>query len=214
MTLAESVEARDSTTSNHTRLVTGITVALARELGLSESRVERLRIAAILHDYGKIGIPDNVLQKPGGLSDEEMLQMRAHVLKTLVILRRIKFSRALQDIPEIAAMHHEKIDGSGYPFGYCGTELPLEARILAVADVFQALTQARPYKDGLPVSEAVRSCEKMAGPHTDRHGNISGAHLDGNVVAALGRIVARTAGSNEFFEQESGWERILSGEII
>jgi HD-GYP domain-containing protein (c-di-GMP phosphodiesterase class II) len=133
------------------------------------------------------------------------------VLKTLVILRRIKFSRALQDIPEVAAMHHEKLDGGGYPFGYRGSEIPLEARVLAVADVFQALTQTRPYKSGLPAEEAQRRCSEMSRPHTDRYGRESGAHLDPNVVRALGRIIERTGGGNEFFEQESGWEAVSSG---
>ncbi|MCB1186207.1 HD domain-containing protein [bacterium] len=214
VTLAQSVDSRDQTTSNHTKLVTGLSVAIAQEMGLSRRTVERIRIAAVLHDYGKIGIPDNVLQKPGSLDEEERAMMRSHVLKTILLLRRINFSRELRDIPRIAGMHHEKLDGSGYPFGLRGDEIPLEGRILAVADIFQALTQTRPYKQGMAVPEALSELRVMTRAHRDRYDNESGMHVDPLVVEALARILARENDDLGIFDEASKWERMLQGQII
>jgi putative nucleotidyltransferase with HDIG domain len=209
VTLAQTVDARDATTSNHTMMVTGIAVAVARQLGLSDSTVERIRIAAVLHDYGKIGVPDSVLLKPSGHDADERRQMKSHVLKTILVLRKIAFRRDLADIPLIAGMHHEKLDGTGYPFGLQGEEIPLEGRILSVADVFQALIQTRTYKKGLPPLDALAKCREMTRPHTDHHRLASGAHLDSNVVDALGRVLELCHGDLSFFERASGWDRML-----
>ncbi len=214
VTLAQSVDTKDQTTSNHTKLVTGLSVAIAQEMGLSKRTVERIRIAAVLHDYGKIGIPDNVLQKPGSLTDEEREMMRSHVLKTILLLRRINFSRELRDIPRIAGMHHEKLDGSGYPFGLQGDEIPLEGRILAVADIFQALTQTRPYKQGMAVPQALAELRVMTTEHVDRYDNPSGIHVDPLVVDALARILERESNDLRVFEEASKWEAMLQGQII
>lgn len=214
VTLAQSVDTKDQTTSNHTKLVTGLSVAIAQEMGLSRRTVERIRIAAVLHDYGKIGIPDSVLQKPGSLNDEEREMMRSHVLKTILLLRRINFSRELRDIPRIAGMHHEKLDGSGYPFGLRGDEIPLEGRILAVADIFQALTQTRPYKQGMAVPQALAELRIMTSAHTDRHEQASGVHIDPLVVDALERILVREDNDLNVFEEASKWERMLQGQIL
>jgi putative nucleotidyltransferase with HDIG domain len=211
ITLAGSVDARDPTTSKHTMYVTGVSVALAKEMGLSEKRVELIRIAAILHDYGKIGVPDNVLLKNGPLDNEEVIKMRSHVLKTALLLSRIEFGQELAQVPSIAAMHHEKLDGTGYPFGLRAEEIPLEGRVIAVADVFHALTQARPYKPGRLPEEALRICYEMSTPHTDRYGKFSGAHLDPNCVAALDRVLKRCGFDMAHFEHESGWEEMLGG---
>lgn len=214
VTLAQSVDAKDATTSNHTKMVTGIAVALAQHMGLSRERVERVRIAAVLHDYGKIGVPDEVLNKPGKLEDQEFMQMRSHCIKTILILSRIAFGRGLEDIPRIAGLHHEKLDGRGYPFGLQAEEIPLESRILAAADVFQALTQTRPYKQGLPPDQALKECLVMTQWHTDRFGNESGPHLDANVVAALGEILKHMNGDLAYFEKVSGWDAMLAGEDL
>jgi putative nucleotidyltransferase with HDIG domain len=210
VTLAQTVDARDATTSNHTMMVTGIAVAVARQLGLSERMVERIRIAAVLHDYGKIGVPDAILQKPGAHTADERLQMKSHVLKTILVLRKIAFRRDLADIPFVAGMHHEKLDGTGYPFGLRGDEIPLEGRILAVADVFQALTQTRPYKQGLPADEALQRCRLMTLPHTDHHHDTSGSHLDAITVQALASVLDSCGGDLAFFERASGWDQMLA----
>jgi HD-GYP domain-containing protein (c-di-GMP phosphodiesterase class II) len=164
-----------------------------------------------LHDYGKIGIPDEVLLKAGNLSDLERRQMQSHVLKTALILSRIHFRRDLADVPEIAAMHHEKLDGTGYPFGLRGDEIPLEARVLAVADVFHALTQTRTYKAGRSPQEALALCRTMSRQHLDRDGNPSGLHLDPNVVDALAEVLEACGDDMAHFERESGWDEMLAG---
>ena len=211
ITLATTVDAKDPTTSKHTMMVTGVAVALARHLQLSPQRVERIRIAAILHDYGKIGIPDGVLLKAGMLDDTERRTMQSHVMKTALLLSRIQFRRDLEDVPAIAAMHHEKLDGTGYPYGLRGEEIPLEGRILAVADVFHALTQTRPYKAGRTPQEALAVCRQMSRQHLDRDGNPSGLHLDPNVVDALAGVLDRCANDMGYFEVESGWDEMLAG---
>jgi HD-GYP domain-containing protein (c-di-GMP phosphodiesterase class II) len=213
VTLATSVDAMDPTTANHTKQVTGISVALAKQMELSERAVERIRIAAILHDFGKIGVPDTILTKPGALSDEEFLMMRSHCLKSILLLRKIAFRRDLSDVPDVAGQHHEKLDGTGYPFGLRGDEITLEGRIIAVADVFQALTQTRPYKAGRTPSEALSICRQMTQSYTDHHGRVSGVHLDELVVDALEALLERWHGDMAFFEAESGWEQMLSGGI-
>jgi HD-GYP domain-containing protein (c-di-GMP phosphodiesterase class II) len=211
--LAQSVDAKDPTTSNHTKLVTGISVALAKQLELSDVAVERIRISAILHDYGKIGVPDAVLTKPGALTDEEFQMMRSHCIKSILLLRKIAFRRDLSDVPEVAGQHHEKLDGTGYPFGLRGDEISLEGRIIAVADVFQALTQTRPYKQGRSPMEALEICRQMTKSYVDHHGRTSGVHLDELVVDALVKLLDRCQGDMAFFESASGWERMLSGGI-
>ncbi len=210
VTLAQTVDARDPTTSNHTRMVTGIAVAVAKHMQLSAERVERVRIAAVLHDFGKIGVPDAVLLKPGGLDLAERRMMHSHCLKTTLILSRIAFRRDLRDIPAIAGMHHEKLDGGGYPFGYRADELPLEGRILAVADVFQALCQTRPYKAGRTPQDAWAMCSAMSRPHTDRFDVACGAHLDPNVVECLGEVLAAQNNDLAYFDRESGWDEMLA----
>lgn len=209
--LAQSVDAKDPTTANHTKLVTGISVALAKQLELSDRAVERIRISAILHDYGKIGVPDAVLTKPAALTDEEFQMMRSHCIKSILLLRKIAFRRDLSDVPDVAGQHHEKLDGTGYPFGLRGEEITLEGRILAVADVFQALTQTRPYKQGRSTREALAICRDMTRSYTDHHGRSSGVHLDDLVVDALEALLDRYRDDMAYFEAESGWEQMLSG---
>lgn len=213
ITLAQSIDAKDPTTSNHTKMVTGVAVALAHQLGLSVDNIERIRIASILHDYGKIGVPDRVLNKAGKLDDEEFQQMRSHALKSRLVLSRIVFGPGLEDVPKIASEHHEKVGGGGYPFGLRGDELSLESRIIAVADVFQAMTQTRPYKEGFPPEDAYAECLKLTEEHTNRWDKHSPRHLDINVVRALGEILEAHDWQMGYFEEMSGWEQMLTGEI-
>jgi HD-GYP domain-containing protein (c-di-GMP phosphodiesterase class II) len=206
--LAQTVDAKDSTTSNHTKLVTGIAVALARQLELPEEVVQRILLAATLHDFGKIGVPDSVLLKPGKHDDDERQVMKSHVLKTILILSRISFRRELRDIPFIAGMHHEKLDGTGYPFGLQGEEIPLEGRILAVADVFQALTQTRPYKSGMPLDRALAFLREEFCKIDRENGVSRGPHLDSNVVDALEMILATHPDPLAHFEDSSSWDKL------
>ncbi len=204
--MAQTVDAKDSTTSNHTRMVTGIAVAIAKKMGLPADQIERVRISAILHDFGKIGVPDKVLLKPGKHDHGERQVMKSHVTKTILILSRIAFRRGLRDIPAIAGMHHEKLDGTGYPFGLKQEEIPLEGRILAVADVFQALTQTRPYKQGFSMKKALSILFEEFCQADDEKG---GPHLDINVVLSLKEIVAEKDDPSSYFEHMSGWDEMM-----
>lgn len=150
--LAGAIEARDAYTYGHSRQVTRYAVRLAMELGLNEAEIERIRYAGLLHDIGKIGVRDDVLLKAGPLSAAELIQMRQHPQIGVRILEQI---RGLRDVLPIIAAHHERVDGNGYPLGLRGDEIPLGARILAVADTFEALTADRAYRAALEPEQAL-----------------------------------------------------------
>jgi putative nucleotidyltransferase with HDIG domain len=154
-TLAASIDARDSMTSGHSAQVTEYAVGICRELGLSEEQTEVVRIAGLLHDYGKIGISDAILKKPSTLDPEEFEIIKSHAQKTHDILKEVNFEGIYQEVPIIAASHHEKLDGSGYPRGLKGDAIPFGARIIAVADYFEAITSQRHYRDPMPVAIAL-----------------------------------------------------------
>jgi hypothetical protein len=164
-TLAASIDARDPLTAGHSAKVTEYAVGIAQELNLSQEYCEMIRVAALLHDYGKIGVPDAILKKPGRLTREEYEIVKAHVTKSRHILEQIHFSGALSKVPEIVGAHHEKVDGSGYPLGLKGDQIPLGARIIAVADVFEAITAKRHYRDPMPDDVAFHLLEKERGVH-------------------------------------------------
>lgn len=152
--LAATIDARDPLTAGHSEKVTEYCVGICRELGLSEDTVERIQIAALLHDYGKIGIEDSILKKGGSLTNEEYKIIKTHADKSKDILERMNFKGLYRDIPEIAWSHHEKVDGSGYPRGLKGDEILKEAKIIAVADFFEAITSKRHYRDPMPIEKA------------------------------------------------------------
>ena len=154
--LAASIDARDPLTAGHSEKVTEYSLGIARELGISEDYCEVIGIAGLLHDYGKLGVRDDILKKPGVLTTEEHSGIKSHASKTKSILDQMNFNGNYSEIPLLAGAHHEKIDGSGYPNGLKGEEIPLGARIIAVADVFEALTAKRHYRDPMPVDEAIR----------------------------------------------------------
>ena len=145
--MAAAVDARDPVTAGHSERVAKYSVNLARSLGYSGDLIRLVEYAALMHDVGKIGVSDLILCKPDRLTDEEFAKMRAHPLYTLKILSEGYYPRALRAIPEVAASHHEKLDGSGYPRGLKGDALSEVARIIAVADIYDALvSEDRPYK--------------------------------------------------------------------
>lgn len=150
---ARIVDAKSRFTHEHSVGVTRLAVYIARQLGLSDSICARLEIAALLHDLGKLRIPDEILDKPGPLDAHERHLMNTHSFETYRILSGIP---GFEDIARIAAYHHEVPDGSGYPFHLKGSELSQEARVLRVADIFQAMAQDRPYRAGLD-GEAIRA---------------------------------------------------------
>jgi len=166
--LAASIDTRDNLTAGHSEKVTGYAVGICRELGLSKDYSEMIRVASLLHDYGKIGIPDAILKKEGRLTAEEYDRVKSHAAKTREILEQINFEGIYRQVPEIAGSHHEKIDGSGYPLGLKGSEIPFGARIIAVADFFEAITARRHYRGPMPYTLARKLLEERSGVHFDR----------------------------------------------
>ena len=164
--LARAAEYRDDNTGEHTRRVGRMSEALARTLGLDGREVELIGIAAPLHDVGKIGIPDEVLLTPRRLTDDEFDVMKTHTTIGGELLGESD-SPLLVKAAEIALSHHERWDGSGYPRGLAGEEIPLTGRIVAVADTFDALTHARPYKEAWRLERALDEIQDSQGSHLD-----------------------------------------------
>lgn len=164
--LAKAGEYRDEETGNHVVRMARYSRLIAEELGLSAEETKVIEIASPMHDIGKIGIPDAILLKPGKHTPEEFAIMKRHTLIGYDILKDSP-SKYLQMGATIAVGHHEKFDGSGYPYGLRGAEIPLCARIVAVADVFDALTSVRPYKHAWPVQDAIAYLRKQRGLHFD-----------------------------------------------
>ncbi len=164
--LASAAEFRDDDTGQHTQRVGRTAAILAQELDVVSERVELIRRSAPLHDVGKIGISDAILLKPGKLTAEEFATMKTHADIGARILTR-HHTPLLQLASSIALTHHERWDGAGYPQGLTGEGIPLEGRLVAVADVFDALTHERPYKKAWPVAEAVAEIESQSGQQFD-----------------------------------------------
>lgn len=166
--LAASIDARDPFTAGHSEKVTEYAVGICREMNIPPDYTEIVAMAASLHDYGKIGISDALLKKEGTLSEHEYEVIKTHSVKTRNILEQIDFHGSYSMIPVIAEAHHEKVDGSGYPRGLRGEEIPLGSRIIAVADFFEAITAKRLYRDPMPVPEAIQMLRRESDVHFSR----------------------------------------------
>ncbi|NLK34471.1 MAG: HD-GYP domain-containing protein [Gracilibacteraceae bacterium] len=162
--LSQAVEAKDPYTNGHSRRVGEYACNLAERLGLSPKRIENLKIAAILHDIGKIGVDESILNKPGRLTEEEFDKIKQHPEIGVRIIKDIDF---LKDVSGIILSHHERYDGTGYPEGKKNGDIVLEAQILSIADVFDALTSERPYRNAMTVEEALEIIEKGKGVQFD-----------------------------------------------
>jgi hypothetical protein len=163
MLLAETLDLRDAGTAEHSRTVGRFARDTAAALGLAPARVDRLQAAGVLHDLGKLGIADAILHKPGALTGAEWNEMTRHP----EIGARILEHAGLRDIAAWVLAHHERLDGRGYPSGLAADEIPLEARILAVADAYEAMIADRPYRRGMPAAEARAELERCAGTQFD-----------------------------------------------
>ena len=161
---SRALDLRDKETEGHTQRVAEKTVLMARALGLSDGELVHIRRGALLHDIGKMGIPDSILLKPGPLTDEEWIIMRRHPIHAYELLSPISYLRPALDIPYC---HHEKWDGTGYPRGLKGEQIPLSARIFAVADVWDALKSDRPYRAGWPEEQVLEYLQQGDGTHFD-----------------------------------------------
>jgi HD-GYP domain-containing protein (c-di-GMP phosphodiesterase class II) len=164
--LSVAAEYKDEDTSAHIHRMSNYSAILAAELGLSDAEVEIIRYASPMHDIGKLGVPDSILLKPGKLTPEEFKEMQKHTIFGAKILENAK-AQLLKDSEVIALTHHEKWDGSGYPRGLAGEGIPLYGRIVALADVFDALTSKRCYKPAFSVDESMKMIQDGAGRHFD-----------------------------------------------
>ena len=165
--MAATIDARDPLTSGHSEKVTEFAVGICGEIGLSRNHIEVIRVASLLHDYGKIGIRDSILMKSGSLDPSERDEIETHSEKTEKILSQVNFDGIYQEVPRIAGSHHERYDGSGYPKGLKGDDILLGARILAVADFFEAITSKRHYRDPMPTGEALVLLREKSGTDFD-----------------------------------------------
>src|SRR3954453_2998661 len=163
LVLAETLDLRDRGTASHSPAVGRLSALIAKALGFDDARVERIRLAGALHDIGKIGIPDWILHKPGKLDEAEWSEIKKHP----EMGARIAASAKLDDISEWILCHHERVDGCGYPGGLPAGEIPVEARILAVADAYEAMTAERVYKRAMRASEAEAELRRQSGTQFD-----------------------------------------------
>jgi len=186
---ARALDLRDHETEGHSRRVTEMTLRLAREIGISEEELVPVRRWALLHDIGKMGVPDRVLLKPGPLTDDEWAVMRRHPTLACEMLEPITFLHAALDIP---GGHHEKWDGTGYPDGLVGDEIPLAARLFAVVDVLDALRSDRPYRKAWPEERVL-----------DHLCSLSGSHFDPQIVKVFMTLMA-----SEMYGNTSGIETV------
>ncbi len=173
--LARAVDAKDSYTRSHCQMVSDVAARIAIELGLAAEHVERVRLAGLLHDVGKIGVADSILHKPGALTRDEMDIMELHS----TLGERIVQGAGLDEIARWIRHHHERIDGAGYPDGLSGAQIPIESRIVLVADAFEAMTADRPYRSGQSIEWALEELRANAG-----------AQFDEDCVAAAERLLA------------------------
>jgi len=163
---SRAMDLRDKETEGHTQRVTEMTVHLGRVIGMPEEELEHVRRGALLHDMGKLGVPDGILLKPGELTEEEWDNMRQHPLYAREMLEKIEYLNPALDIP---VYHHEKWDGSGYPSGLKGEKIPLAARLFAVVDVWDALLSDRPYRPAWSKERTIAYIKSQAGKHFDPH---------------------------------------------
>jgi putative nucleotidyltransferase with HDIG domain len=155
---------RDKETEGHSRRVTEMTLRIAEKIGLENEEIIHIRRGALLHDIGKMGIPDRILLKPGKLTDEEWIIMKQHPVYALDLLYPIDYLRSSVDIPYC---HHEKWDGTGYPRGLKGEEIPLSARIFAIVDVWDALMSDRPYRPAWAKEKVIEHIRSLSNTHFD-----------------------------------------------
>lgn len=174
--LAAAIDEKDPYTRGHSGRVAKYSLTIAQEMGLDSVAMDKLRISALLHDVGKIGVDDNVLKKPGKLTEDEFALMKQHPVKGANIMRPV--AQLKEMLPGIE-LHHERMDGGGYPYGLKGDEIPMMARIIAVADTFDAITTNRPYQSAMDLEYAM-----------DRIQQLAGTKFDSDVVHAIERAVA------------------------
>ncbi|NWJ48160.1 MAG: HD domain-containing protein [Chloroflexi bacterium] len=188
-TMADTIDLKSPQTAGHSRRVAFYAAEIARELNLSKDNIELIRMAGLLHDYGKIGVPEVVLKKQGKLTEEEWGFMRQHVSITEGILKRLYLIGELKRLPSIAGQHHERVNGTGYPNGLLSEAIQMEAKILAVSDVYDALTVRRYYREPMTHIDALNYLRTL-----------TGIEFEGDCVEALVRVVERVGAPQNPYE--------------
>lgn len=163
--LGELLSASDEYTGEHSRSVVTLSIEVAEKLGLDDRRKRDVELGALLHDVGKITVPKSILHKPGPLTDQEFEVMKEHVIHGQAMLEKV--GGTLGEAGYVVRTHHERYDGSGYPDGLAGDEIPLAARIISACDAFNAMTTDRPYRDAMPLTDAIAEVERHAGSQFD-----------------------------------------------
>lgn len=196
--LAAAIDGKDKYTRGHSERVARISVAIGRQLGLPEDELEKLRISALLHDVGKIAIDDSILKKPAALTDEEYAIMKTHPQKGYKIMSQIP---AMKDFLPGMYMHHEMVNGQGYPQGLKGDEIPLQAKIVSVADTFDAMTIDRPYSKGMLLDEALERIRSFVGTRYDA--DVVEALVRGCKAGEIGQGIVRYLANQDSAGSES-----------
>ncbi len=201
--LALAIEAKDHTTHTHLQRVRTYAVEVAKELNLDESEIEALRAAALLHDIGKLAVPEQIINKPGKLSREEFEKMKVHPIVGAEILERVAFP---YPVAPIVRCHHERWDGSGYPEGLVGEDIPIGARILAAVDCLDALASHRQYRPALPLAEAMQKVKEKAGTSFDPHivEILERRYIDLERMAQMSEDTSATLGLSRTIRVERG----------
>lgn len=166
LAMSRAIESKDPYTKGHSERVAGYSMLLADQLGMSEEPKKKLFYGALLHDIGKIGVPDSVLLKPGKLEPDEWVEMQLHPSIGKIVLEAVP---GLEYVLDIVSLHHENLDGTGYPYGLQEDKIPLSARIVAIADSFDAITSDRPYRKGMTAERAISELYKFCGIRYERH---------------------------------------------
>lgn len=196
--LTKTLEARDSYTAGHSDRVSELSSYIALKAGLESDEVYKIHVASHLHDIGKIGVPDNILLKEGSLSEEEYRIVKSH---TDIGFKIIKDIPGLKEIAQIVLHHHEHYNGSGYPSGLKGIEIPVGSRIITLADSFDAMVTNRPYRNHLSINEAVR-----------RIGECAGAQFDPGLTGIFLSVIEEFLSENESsYKQQERISLSLSG---
>lgn len=194
--LSAAIDGKDKYTRGHSERVARISVAIGKQLGMPENELEALRISALLHDVGKIAIDDNILKKPAALTDEEFEIMKTHPVKGYKIMSQIP---AMKDFLPGMYMHHEMVNGKGYPQGLTGEQIPLQAKIVSVADTFDAMTIDRPYSRGMQLDDALVRIRELVGSRYD--GAVVEALVRGCKAGDIGRGVVQFMANAESDKQ-------------
>jgi putative nucleotidyltransferase with HDIG domain len=201
-TLASTIDARDPLTAGHSKRIALYADQVAIVLELSDEQREVLRIAALLHDLGKIAVREAVLTKEGRLTEKEFEHIQSHPGFTQAILEKINFAREFQRVPSIAASHHEKLDGSGYPNGLTGAQIPSLGRLLAVVDVFDALTSKRHYRDRMDFVEVMSYISGGTGSQFDE------GYVNAFRKVKLDRLIRILEEENQAYIRDADMERL------